>query len=112
MNAVDIDKPYTIVDEPAKLPGGIHDFIEKEIKYPEEAIKNNISGRVFVQYIVEKDGSLTNLQVVKKLGFGCDEEAIRIFKNMPKWTPGKVDGKPVRQLMIFYALFNQTSGNQ
>ncbi|WP_420317110.1 energy transducer TonB [Ekhidna sp.] len=114
LNDVHIGKPYTIVDEPAQFPGGVykmHDFLRKEMNYPEEALKENVSGRVFVQYIVEKDGSLTNIQVVKKLGFGLDEEAIRLYASMPKWTPGKIDSKPVRQLMIFYVLFEKEFGN-
>ncbi|MEO9483084.1 MAG: energy transducer TonB [Ekhidna sp.] len=99
----DIDKVYTEVDESCKYPGGIvklYEDIVEEINYPEEAAKKNIKGRVFIQFIVEKDGSLSNIQVAKSLGFGCDEEALRIFKEMPKWSPGRIDGQPVRQKFI------------
>ena len=58
-----------------------------------------IEGRVYVQFIVERDGSLTDIKVVKGIGAGCDEEAVKVLKNSPKWKPGKQRGKAVRQKM-------------
>ena len=66
------------------------------VKYPKEAREKGIQGRVFITFIVEKDGSLTNFKVVRGIGHGCDEEAIRVAKMMPNWEPGKQRGKEVR----------------
>ena len=103
-----VDEIFTIVEESASFPGGIQAFYEylgKELKYPRQAQRMGIEGRVFVQFVVERDGSLTDIQVVKGIGAGCDEEAVRVLKNSPKWKPGKQRGKPVRQKMIQNILF-------
>jgi len=82
------------------FPGGFDAMIKylvSNIKYPEEAKKNGITGTVFVQYIVEKDGTVSNAKVLQGIGSGCDEEALRVVKAMPKWIPGKDDNnKTVR----------------
>jgi protein TonB len=72
------------------------DFVAKNVQYPQEARDKEISGRVLVSFIVEKDGSIGDVKVVKGIGGGCDEEAVRVVKAMPKWKPGKDKGKPVR----------------
>jgi len=76
-------------------------FLSKNILYPKLAKENNIEGRVIVRFVVEKDGSISNTDILRKLGFGCDEEVIRLIKTMPKWVPGKQNGKPVR---VYYTL--------
>ncbi|MEM6643529.1 MAG: energy transducer TonB [Bacteroidota bacterium] len=98
-----VDEIFTIVEESASFPGGLSawaQFLQKELNYPRQAQRMGIEGRVFVQFIVERDGSLTDVQVVKGIGAGCDEEALRVIKNGPKWKPGKQRGKPVRQKYI------------
>lgn len=70
-------------------------YISDNIHYPKEALENEISGRVYINFTVKKDGTLDNIKVVRGIGFGCDEEAIRVVKNMPKWKPGIDHGKPV-----------------
>ena len=90
---------YQIVDEMPKFPGGedaLMEYVSKNVVYPKEAQEKGISGRVFVEFIVEKDGSVSNVNVLRGIGGGCDEEAVRVFSSMPKWKPGKQDGKPVR----------------
>ena len=72
------------------------EYVAKNVKYPQEAKDKEIQGRVFVGFVVEKDGSVTNVKVTRGIGGGCDEEAVRVIKAMPKWTPGKQKGKPVR----------------
>ncbi len=97
------EEVFTVLEEPAKFPGGIkafYTFLSKNVRYPKRAKGNNVQGRVFVQFIVEKDGAISNLKVVKGIGSGCDEETIRVLKLMPKWNPGKREGTPVRQKMI------------
>jgi TonB family protein len=90
---------YQIVEEMPQYPGGedaLMDYVSKNVVYPSEAQEKGISGRVFVSFIVEKDGSVSNVDVKRGIGGGCDEEAVRVIKAMPKWKPGKMKGKPVR----------------
>ena len=90
---------FTIVEEMPDFPGGmakLADYLAKNIKYPQMARESGIQGRVFVNFVIEPDGSVSNVNVMRSLGGGCDEEAIRVVKSMPKWKPGKQRGKPVR----------------
>ncbi len=94
---------FTIVEKPAGFPGGLDAFthyMSKNLKYPQQAQRLGVEGRVFVQFIVEKDGSLSDVHVVKGIGAGCDTEAKRIVEDSPNWTPGEIDGKPVRMKMV------------
>ena len=95
----DNDTVFQIVEQMPQFPGGeqaLMEFVAKSVVYPEEAKEKNISGRVFVSFVVEKDGSVSNVKVLRGIGGGCDEEAVRVIKSMPKWEPGKMKGKPVR----------------
>jgi TonB family protein len=95
----DDNEVFTVVEEQPYFPGGDearHKFIEENIHYPDSALKNKIQGKVFVTFIVEKDGSLSNVRVLKGIGGGLDEEAVRVIKMMPKWIPGRQRGTPVR----------------
>ncbi|MEI8004801.1 MAG: energy transducer TonB [Bacteroidota bacterium] len=90
---------FLIVEEPPTFPGGeaaLYKWLGENLKYPEEAKELGIQGRVFVSFVVEPDGSTSNAVVKRGIGGGCDEEAIRIVKAMPKWGPGKQRGQPVR----------------
>ena len=93
------DKVFEKAEVMPEFPGGeqaMMDFVAKNVQYPKEAMEKEISGRVLVGFIVEKDGSISETEVVKGIGGGCDEEAVRVVKAMPKWKPGKQKGKPVR----------------
>ena len=93
------DKVLEKAEVMPEYPGGdqaMMDFVAKNVQYPQEARDKEISGRVLVSFIVEKDGSIAEVKVVKGIGGGCDEEAVRVVKAMPKWKPGKDKGKPVR----------------
>ncbi len=84
-----------------EFPGGIlefYKFIGKNFKMPDEASKNKIQGKIFIEFMIEKDGSLSEFKIVKDLGYGIGEEAIRALKLSPSWTPGSEDGKPIRVL--------------
>jgi periplasmic protein TonB len=86
------------VDELPEFSGGnsaLLKFIEKNLRIPIPAKENNIKGKVFLYFIVHSDGSIDNVQILKGLGFGCDEESIRLVRSMPIWKPGKLDGKKV-----------------
>ena len=90
---------FTIVEEMPGYPGGdakMYEYLGKNIKYPQIARESSIQGRVFVNFVVEPDGSVTNVKVLRGIGGGCDEEAMRVVKSMPKWKPGKRRGKAVR----------------
>lgn len=93
------DSVYKIVEKmPVFAEGekGLFDYLVSNIKYPVEAKKKGTEGVVFVTFIVEKDGSVSNVKVLRGIGSGCDEEAVRVVRQMPKWTPGYLEGKPVR----------------
>ena len=90
---------FTIVEEMPSYPGGdgkMYEYLGKNIKYPQIARESGIQGRVFVNFVVEPDGSVSNVKVLRGIGGGCDEEAMRVVKTMPKWKPGKQRGKAVR----------------
>jgi protein TonB len=93
------DQIFTVVEQNPEFPGGmaaLGQFLGKNIRYPPAASRANVSGRVFVSFVVNTDGSIQDVAVLKGLGFGTDEEAMRVVKAMPKWRPGKQSGRPVR----------------
>ncbi|PWS28084.1 energy transducer TonB [Pedobacter yonginense] len=99
--AVDDNKVYDFVsiEKQPEYPGGIakfYGYLGKAIKYPPMAQENNVQGKVFLSFVVEKDGKLTDITVTRGLGSGTDEEAIRVLKASPRWNPGIQNGKPVR----------------
>lgn len=91
--------PFIVVEEMPTYPGGnelINKFMVENIVYPVIAKESNISGTVYVTFVVEADGSITDVKVLRGIGGGCDEEAVRVVKMMPKWNAGKQSGKSVR----------------
>ncbi|MDO5017137.1 MAG: M56 family metallopeptidase [Porphyromonas sp.] len=93
------DEVYEKVDDLPEFPGGqtaLMKWLSGNLQYPEEAVKKNISGVVIMSFIVEKDGSITNAEVVRSVDETLDAEVHRLVKNMPKWVPGKLNGQPVR----------------
>ncbi len=100
---------FTVVENDPEFPGGmeaLYKFLRDNIKYPQLARDNNITGRVYVTFVVEKDGSIANPRILKDIGGGCGQEAIRVVKSMPKWTPGKQRGKAVRVQFNLPVSFN------
>ena len=90
---------YQIVEQMPQFPNGeeaMMQYIAEQVKYPAEAKKADAQGRVFVGFIVEPDGGLSDFKVLRGIGHGCDEEALRVVKSMPKWKPGMQRGKAVR----------------
>ena len=89
---------FTVVEKQPSFPGGqdgYRKFLIENIKYPEDAIKKSVTGTVFITFVVEKDGAVTHVKVLRGIGSGCDEEALRVVKMMPNWVPGEDKGKPV-----------------
>ena len=101
---------FQIVEEMPSFPGGegkLMEYVAKNIKYPQIARETGIQGRVFVGFVVEPDGSISNVKLLRGIGGGCDEEATRVIKSLPKWKPGKQRGKAVRvsyQIPVFFKL--------
>ncbi|MGP1447573.1 MAG: energy transducer TonB [Candidatus Limimorpha sp.] len=90
---------FTIVETMPSFPGGqekLMHYLATNIKYPQIARESNVQGRVYLSFVVEPDGSVSNVKVLRGIGAGCDEEAMRVVKAMPKWSPGKQRGKAVR----------------
>lgn len=90
---------FVIVESMPSFPGGDEarlKYLGEHIKYPMMAREAGIQGKVFVQFVVETDGSITDVKVIRGIGGGCDEEALRLIKNMPRWNPGLQRNVPVR----------------
>ena len=93
------DMVFDVVEVMPQYPGGqiaMLQYLMKNIKYPEQAMKEGIQGRVTVRFIVEKDGSISDVKPVLSVHPLLNKEAVRVVKSMPKWSPGKHNGKPVR----------------
>jgi protein TonB len=98
-NEEEANEVFVIVEEMPQFPGGdlaLRQWIASNIKYPVIAAENGIQGRVFVQFVVNTDGSITDVRVARGVDPSLDQEAIRVVKTLPKWKPGKQRGKPVR----------------
>ena len=90
---------YHVAEEMPTFPGGsvaFQKFLRDKLHYPEEALRKNLSGKVHVSFVVDEQGHILDPKVVRGLGSGLDEEALRLVRIMPWWTPGRVQGKPVR----------------
>ena len=104
----EVEEIFTIVEDQPAPNGGMaafYQFVQKNLKYPAQARRMGIEGKVFVQFVVDKDGSLTEVQAVKGIGAGCDEEAVRVIQGAPKWKPGKQRGRSVKVRMILPITF-------
>lgn len=96
------------VDEVAEYPGGMNElrkFLAAKIVYPTKAIENEVNEKVIVTFVVETEGSISNIKVIKSVGFGCDEEVIRVLKLASKWKPAQLNGNPVRSIFTLPVAF-------
>jgi periplasmic protein TonB len=103
-----VDEIFSVVEESANPKGGypaFYKFVGEKIKYPAQARRMGIEGKVFVEFVVNRDGTIVDVKAIKGIGAGCDEEAVRIVQSAPAWTPGKQRGKPVRQKMVIPITF-------
>jgi len=92
------EKPFIVVEEMPTFPGGedkLMKYLRDNIKYPPVARENGIQGRVYVTFVVDKDGKIKDLKLLRGIGGGCDEEAMRVVKSMPDWKPGRQNGRNV-----------------
>ena len=89
---------FTMVEKMPEYTGGDEariKFLVENVKYPPDAMKKGIQGKVFVTFVIKKDGTVSDVKILRGIGGGCDEEAMRVIKLMPKWIPGEQAGKPV-----------------
>lgn len=104
----DVDQIFLVVEETATPKGGMsafYKFVADRMKYPAQARRMGIEGRVFVEFVINRDGSITDVRAIKGIGAGCDEEAVRVVQSAPPWNPGKQRGKPVRQRYVVPIIF-------
>ena len=97
--AVEETKVFDVVEQMPQFKGGdaaLMEYLQKNLRYPPIAEENGIKGRVVCQFVVERDGSITDIKVVRSVDPSLDKEAVRVIKAMPKWTPGKQNGSAVR----------------
>jgi protein TonB len=95
----DPNKVFLVVEQPPEFEGGLeamYKFISKNMKYPASARRMNIEGSVFVGFVVDADGKISETSIIKGISADCDKEALRVVQMMPKWRPGKQSGRPVR----------------
>ncbi|MCR5013366.1 MAG: M56 family metallopeptidase [Bacteroidales bacterium] len=114
-DAQERDSVYQIVEVMPEYPGGMDQlakYLSENIKYPDEAKEKGISGRVFISYVIEKDGSVSNIKVMRSVSPLLDNEAVRVVKAMPKWKPGKQKGKAVRVNYILPVNFKLDDGDK
>ena len=99
------DEIFIIVEEIPEFPGGeaaLHRFMIEHTKYPKNAKKNKVSGTVYVQFVINENGEIENVQIPSSVDPALDREAIRVVKSMPNWIPGKIRGKPVKALQTLW----------
>lgn len=103
------DKVVLFPEEQASFPGGMkawRKFLQKNLKYPKQAKRMNLSGTVMLSFIVNKEGIISNIEVIREVGGGCDEEALRVLRLSPKWNPGLQRGRPVKSRMNIRIVFS------
>ena len=96
---IDEETIFVVYEKPPMFPGGpsaMNKFLSKNIEYPTMARESGIQGTVYLSFVVEIDGSITDVKAVRGIEGGCNEEAVRVVKKMPKWTPGEQRGRAVR----------------
>lgn len=102
------DEIFDVVEEEPAFPGGedkMQDFIKKNVKYPDMSVQMGDQGKVYVRFVVEKDGSITNVTIARGVTPELDKEAMRVVKMMPNWSPGKQRARPVRTNVVIPIVF-------
>lgn len=96
---------FDVVEQDPSFPGDLTTYLVKNIRYPQKAINQDIEGKVFVNFVVTSAGEVTDVKLLKGIGYGCDEEALRVVNSMPKWSPGKNGGRAVKVRMSIPIVF-------
>lgn len=108
----DANKVYTITEIQPEYPGGMgkwNEYVTKELKYPKDAVKSQVEGTVFIQFVVQETGKLSDFQIIKGISVSCDKEALRLCKESINWKPGKQAGKTVKTRFVMPIKFNLAS---
>lgn len=108
----EVDQIFLVVEQPATPKDGMaafYQYVSSKLHYPAQARRMEVSGKVFVEFVINKDGSITDVKVVKGIGAGCDEEAARIIAEAPAWNAAKQRGKAVKQRMVLPIIFTLKS---
>lgn len=103
------EEVFTIVEEAAMPVGGMtafYKYLQENVRYPAVARRNGVEGKVMVQFVVGKDGTISEVKVLRGIGAGCDEEAVRVMEKAPRWNAGRQRGKPVRQRCMLPIVFS------
>ncbi|MEI7978728.1 MAG: energy transducer TonB [Bacteroidota bacterium] len=95
----------TNVELMPEFNGDLYDYLSTELHYPKVALENNVTGKVLISFVIDKNGEIGEIEVLRKVGFGCDEEAMRVIKNMPKWNPGQQNKRKVNVRMLIPIVF-------
>ena len=98
--------PVRYVEQMPEFEGNFHNYLNYELRYPALARENDIEGKVLVEFVVNEDGAISAARIVRGIGGGCDEEALRVIKNMPKWKPGRQNGRAVKVFFTLPIIFN------
>jgi len=101
---VDTPSEFDLLTQSPAYQGGFSSFstyLQDHLSYPQEAIDNGISGKVYASFIVETDGSLSNISIIKGIGYGCDEQVIDALEHMPAWSTGQIGAQNVRVKLVF-----------
>lgn len=109
MELKDQNDIYSVVEETATPKGGMpafYEYVKANLTYPSEARQKGIEGRVFIEFVVNTDGSISDVRSIKGVGGGCDEEAVRIMSQAAPWNPGKQRGIPVKQRMVIPIIYS------
>ncbi len=103
-------KIFRVIEQLPEFPGGVSAFMKwltLNLKYPKSAQQDNVKGKVVVQFIINKNGTISDLKIVHSLNSDCDREVLRVLSTMPKWKPGIEDGKPTRTQYVIPIVFNK-----
>ncbi len=103
-----IEETELSAKEKPRFPGGekgLQEYLSLNLRYPNKALENKIEGEVLVGFQIDEKGSISSVKVAESIGYGCDEEAIRVVKAMPQWHPANIDGKPIKVNYILPVLF-------
>ena len=105
------NEEYSIgdIEKMPEFNGDLYEYLGNELKYPSTALNNNVEGKVMVSFVINKNGEISDIEILKKIGFGCDEEAVRVIKNMPKWSAGEQNNRKVNVKMVLPIVFEVTN---
>ncbi len=104
---------FTPVDVDAEFPGGLEElimFVCMNVEYPEQARKANVEGTVYASFCIDRDGSVSNITILKDIGYGCGDEVVKMLRSMPRWKPARVRGKNVRSEFNLPVTFTLSDG--